>query len=181
MMAVVVRGDATSKADVEAAFAQIEDVDLVVSTIGGTPADPTADSTGNINLIEAAAAKGVRKFVLVTSIGCGNSRDAPPQPVYDVLQPVLVEKDKAEAALKASGMAYTIIRPGGLANGPATGSAVLTMDAGVCGAVQREDAAALIVKAALKGTTDNRVLSVVDTAQLFARDGVTPAVEAFAV
>ena len=57
MMAVVVRGDATSKEDVEKAFAQIEDVDLVVSTIGGTPADPRADSEGNINLIEAAAAK----------------------------------------------------------------------------------------------------------------------------
>lgn len=181
MMAVVIRGDATSKADVDAAFAQIEDVDLVVSTIGGTPADPTADSTGNINLIEAAAAKGVRKFVLVTSIGCGDSRAAPPRPVYDVLQPVLVEKDKAEAALKASGMAYTIIRPGGLANGPATGSAVLTADAGVCGAVQREDAADLIVKAALRGSADNKVLSVVDTAQLFAKDGVTPSVEAFAL
>ena len=57
MMAVVVRGDATSKEDVDKAFGQIEDVDLVVSTIGGTPADPRADSEGNINLIEAAAAK----------------------------------------------------------------------------------------------------------------------------
>jgi hypothetical protein len=43
----------------------IEDVDAVVSTIGGSVADPTADSTGNINLIEAAAKKGVKKFVLV--------------------------------------------------------------------------------------------------------------------
>jgi hypothetical protein len=29
-----------------------------VSTIGGTPADPTADSEGNINLIKACIAKG---------------------------------------------------------------------------------------------------------------------------
>lgn len=33
---------------------------------------------GNINLINAAKEKGVKKFVLVTSIGTGDSRDAPP-------------------------------------------------------------------------------------------------------
>lgn len=55
---------------------------------------------GNINLIEAAAAKGVRKFILVTSIGTGDSKDAPPTQVYDVLKPVLLEKEKAEEALK---------------------------------------------------------------------------------
>lgn len=60
---------------------QIEDVDAVVSTIGGTPADASADSEGNINLIKAAIAKGVKRFVLVTSIGTGDSKDAPPQQV----------------------------------------------------------------------------------------------------
>jgi nucleoside-diphosphate-sugar epimerase len=55
---------------------------------------------GNINLIEAAAVKGVKKFVLVTSIGTGDSKDAPPTQVYDVLKPVLLEKEKAEEALK---------------------------------------------------------------------------------
>lgn len=44
MMAILVRGDAMSKEDVAKAFDQIEEVDAVVSTIGGTPADPTADS-----------------------------------------------------------------------------------------------------------------------------------------
>jgi hypothetical protein len=44
MMAILVRGDAMSKEDVTKAFDQIEEVDAVVSTIGGTPADPMADS-----------------------------------------------------------------------------------------------------------------------------------------
>lgn len=44
MMAIVVRGDALSEVDVRKAFDQIEEVDVVVSTIGGTPGDPTADS-----------------------------------------------------------------------------------------------------------------------------------------
>lgn len=43
-MAILVRGDALKKEDVDKALEQIEEVDAVVSTIGGTPADPTADS-----------------------------------------------------------------------------------------------------------------------------------------
>ncbi len=66
----------------------------------GTPADPSADSTGNINIINEAIKRGVKKFVLVTSIGTGDSKDAPPEKVYQVLEPVLVEKEKAEAYLK---------------------------------------------------------------------------------
>ena len=43
-MAIVVKGDALDEASVKAAFDQIEEVDAVVSTVGGTPADPRADS-----------------------------------------------------------------------------------------------------------------------------------------
>lgn len=43
-MAIVIRGDALQPDSVQKAFDQIEEVDAVVSTIGGTPADPTADS-----------------------------------------------------------------------------------------------------------------------------------------
>ena len=44
MMAIVVKGDALDEASVKAAFDQIEEVDAVVSTVGGTPADARADS-----------------------------------------------------------------------------------------------------------------------------------------
>ena len=56
----------------------------------------------NINLIEAAAKIGVKKYILLTSIGVGNSQEAPPAQVYDVLKPVLIEKGKAEDKLKVS-------------------------------------------------------------------------------
>lgn len=168
MMAIVVKGDAMSTEDVQKAFDSIEDVDAVVSTIGGTAADPSADSQGNINLIEAAKKKGVQKFVLVTSIGTGDSKDAPPSQVYDVLKPVLLEKEKAEQRLKEiGGMEYTIIRPGGLKNEAATGTGVLTEDPSVCGAIHREDVADLVVKALFSPKTDGKVLAAVDKAQLF--------------
>lgn len=63
--------------------------------------------------MEAAAKAGVKKFVLVTSIGTGESKAATPPNVYEVLRPVLVEKEKAEKRLKVSWAAL-----GGDAGGP---------------------------------------------------------------
>jgi hypothetical protein len=44
MMAIVVKGDAMSTDDLEKVFDSIEDVDAVITTIGGTPADHSSDS-----------------------------------------------------------------------------------------------------------------------------------------
>jgi len=169
MMAIVSNGDALNKEDVEKVFTDIDEVDAVISTIGGTTANPLADSEGNINVIEAALKKGVRKFVLVTSIGCGESRDATPAEVYETLKPVLVEKEKAEARLMENGdkMTFVIIRPGGLKSDDATGTAVLTESTGVIGTVTRKDVAALTVKALFSDKANNKVLSCVDQNGLF--------------
>ena len=156
----------------------------MVSTVGGTPADPRADSEGNIALIEAAAKKGeeqgrMPKFVLVTSIGTGDSQGAPPPQVYEALKPVLDEKVKAEDRLKElaaeKGMPFCIVRPGGLKSEPATGKGVLTEDTSICGAIHRADVASLVVKAILKDKANGKVLSAVDSEQLFDQ----PAFEVF--
>lgn len=169
MMAIVVNGDATNPDDVERAFKSIDGVDAVVSTIGGTTADPTSDSLGNITLIEAAARHNVKKFVLVTSIGTGDSKEATPPNVYETLKPVLVEKEKAEKRLREIGgeMKWVIIRPGGLKTETATGRGVLTQDTKVCGAITRSDVADLVVKALISDASDGKVLSAVDADQVF--------------
>ncbi|KAG2449907.1 hypothetical protein HYH02_000013 [Chlamydomonas schloesseri] len=166
MMAFVPRGDALNKDDVQKVMDGIEEVDAVVCTLGGSVADPRVDSEGNINIIEAAIKKGVKKFILVTSVGCGNSKDAPGEKVYNVLKPVLVEKDKAEERLKAAGAAgnfqYVIIRPGGLVSEPATGKAILTEDASASGMIAREDVATLVCKALFSKKADGKVLTAID-------------------
>ena len=181
MMAIVVNGDATKTEDVDKAFSQIEEVDAVVSSLGGTTADPSADSLGNINLIEAAARNGVKKFVLITSIGAGSSKDATPPNVYEALRPVLVEKEKAEKRLqelgKETGMTWVIIRPGGLKSEAPTGTAVLTESSAVGGSITRSDVAELVVKALRSGKVDNMIVSAVDTEQLFGE----PSYEAIAL
>lgn len=62
-------------------------------------------------------------------------------------------------------MAYTIIRPGGLKSEAATGNGVLTENAAVCGAITREDVAALVVKALFSKNTDNKVSCCCDEQQ----------------
>ncbi|KAL4450594.1 hypothetical protein ABPG77_000950 [Micractinium sp. CCAP 211/92] len=171
MMAIVVNGDACKPEDIERAFAAIDGVDAVISTIGGTTADPSADSearssAGNINLIEAAVKHGVKKFVLVTSIGTGDSKGAPPPHVYEVLKPVLLEKERAEDRLREVGgkLTFVIVRPGGLKSEPATGTGVLTEDTTVCGSITRADVAELVVKALRSDKANGKVLSAVDAA-----------------
>lgn len=167
MMAIVAIGDAMNPEDLDKTFAAIDGVDAVVSTIGGTTADPSADSTGNINLIEAAVKHGVQKFILVTSIGTGDSKDGCSPDVYDVLKPVLLEKEKAEAKLKSTDMDWIIIRPGGLQSEEPTGNGVLTENTTVCGTITRGDVADLVCKAMRSSSADRKVLSAVDTEKMF--------------
>lgn len=169
MMAIVVNGDATNAEDVESAFKAIDGVDAVVTSLGGTGGDTTADSVGNINLIEAAARHGVKKFILVTSVGAGDSKDAAPPNVYNAIKSALVEKEKAERRLQDIGgdMSWVIIRPGGLNNEAATGRGILTESRQVCGAISRSDLAELVVKALVSGATDKKILAAVDTEQVF--------------
>lgn len=178
MMAIVVNGDAMKPEDIEKAFTAIDGVDAVVSSIGGTTADPTADSTGNINLIEAAAKHGVKKFILITSIGTGDSKDATPPNVYEALKPVLIEKEKAEKRLQelgaSTGMKWVIIRPGGLKTEAPTGKGVLTENKTVCGAITRSDVADLVVKALRSDKSDNKILSAVDSEQVFGTPSYEP-------
>ena len=55
-------------------------------------------------------------------------------------------------------MAYTIIRPGGLKNEAGNGQGVLTENNNVCGAIHREDVAALVVKALFSNKSDGKVI-----------------------
>ena len=74
----------------------------------------------------------------------------------------MASKDKCCAHLQGSlntgsTMQWTIIRPGGLKSEPATGSGILTEDRSVCGAINREDVADLVVKALFSDRADGKV------------------------
>lgn len=141
----VVMGDALNVGDVERAMLGDGLIQAVISTIGGLPKNSEkADYVGNKNLIDAARKAGAQKFILVSSIGSGNSAIALPPQALETLATVLAEKEKAEEYLIASGLTYTIIRPGGLKSEPATGNGVLTEDPRIAGTIHRADVADLV-------------------------------------
>lgn len=168
--ATVVIGDALDSAQLEMTMLhRTSAIDVVITTMGGLPSDQgeRADCEGNKNLIDVAIKAGVKKFILVSSIGSGNSVIALAPQVLLTLGKILKEKEKAEEYLTDSGLNYTIIRPGGLKSEAATGNAVLTEDPSVSGIVHRADVANLVCQCLYSEKSNNKVLSAIDRNMLF--------------
>lgn len=164
----VVTGDALNLSEMEAAMQTEPAITTVISTIGGLPQDGVrADYLGNRNLIDAAVKAGIKRFILISSIGAGESAAALSPQVLQTLGSVLVEKEKAEQHLIASGLTYTIIRPGGLKSEPATKNGVLTQDNKVSGIIHRADVADLVCQCFHSVKAQNQVFSAIDRQQLY--------------
>jgi uncharacterized protein YbjT (DUF2867 family) len=163
-----VLGDALKVDDVEKAVLGHEPIQTVISTLGGLPTDGIKpDFIGNKNLIDAAVKAKVQKFILVTSIGCGDSVSALPPQALEALKPVLIEKEKAEQHLINSRINYTIIRPGGLKSEPATGNGILTTDPRIVGTIHRADVADLVCRCLNSTNTNNQILSALDKNMIY--------------
>lgn len=156
-----IQGDAFVIKDVENAM---DGCDAAVTTLGGSTNDQRIDYVGNNHVIESAGILGVTRVILVTSIGCGTSKEAAPPAVFETLKDVLAAKEKAENILIKyyTNTFWTIIRPGGLVSEPATNQAVLTEDNTVIGSIHREDVAKLVVQALNSPNTEKKVLSAID-------------------
>jgi uncharacterized protein YbjT (DUF2867 family) len=119
----------------------VRDADAVVFAAGAGPGSGpqrkgTMDLGGAVKLIAAAKASGIRRYVMVSSINADPNRAGD-----DTFSIYLRAKGEADAALAASGLDYTIVRPGPLTNDPGTGRVAL--DAGR-GEVTRDDVAAVL-------------------------------------
>jgi len=79
--------------------------DACITTLGGMTGEKRVDYEGNNNVIEAAGILGVTRVVLVTSIGCGDSKDAAPPAVFEALKDVLKDKEKVSVGREASSSA----------------------------------------------------------------------------
>ena len=159
----VVKGDALEADTMAQAIANCSP-EAVISTVGGLPDDSgiRVDYVGNKNLIDGAKAAGVKRFILVSSIGAGDSAQALPAQALETLGAVLKEKEQAEAYLAESGLSYTVIRPGGLLSQPATDQEYLTEDAAAGGSIPRAAVAKLIVQCLNSDRATNKVFSAID-------------------
>jgi uncharacterized protein YbjT (DUF2867 family) len=149
----------------------------LVTTLGGKGFErnePRSDYLGNRHLVEAVRSLPCQRFVLVSSIGVRESAIALPEPVLATLRPALLAKAKAEEHLIASGLPYTIVRPGGLLSEPATGQGVLVENAQVAGSITRIDVAALVIQCLASPRAENRVLSAVDCDRVRSEHPIEP-------
>ena len=102
--------------------AAVRGADAVVFAAGAGPGSGAArkasmDLGGAVKLIDAAKAEGVRRYVMVSSIGAGDPRAEG----GDVFGEYLRAKAEADRQLIASGLEYTVVRPGALTDDPPTG------------------------------------------------------------
>jgi hypothetical protein len=80
-------------------------------------------------------------------IGCGDTFSALSAAKQLQLKSVIAARNKAERDLKMyTNLDWTIVRPGTLKNGPATGNVTVTRDLHVDGDIRREDAAQAVVR-----------------------------------
>jgi putative NADH-flavin reductase len=125
---IKIAGDALKRDNVTAA---VQGVDAVVQSIS---ANSLAElifgtilfSSATRIMVSAMEEAGVRRLLMVTGAGAGNSRGRITF-LYDnvifplVLQRVYNDKDIAEEIVMKSNLDWTIVRPGGLTSRPAAG------------------------------------------------------------
>ena len=123
----------------------LKDCDAVVFTAGSGPhtgPEKTidVDQNGAIRLIDAAQAAGVRRFLMVSSMRADRPENAP-----EKLHHYLRAKHKADEHLRASGLDFTLVRPGPLTNDPGSGNVELAARLDRTGSIPREDVAAVLL------------------------------------
>lgn len=161
--------DMTDRAAVARAFTgRGGSASAVVSILGGSP---QMNTQGNINVIDAAVAAGVRRFVLTSSIGCGDSAAAVDPFVKAIAGRALRAKEWAENRLRGTDLDWTIVRAGGTTRRPSTGTAILTASTTVSGYISLTDLGEMLFLALQSPKAIHQTLAAVDTARAVNIDG----------
>ncbi len=136
-------GVETILADLEKDVSQTTNgIDKVIFAAGsGGKKVKEVDQEGAKKLMDAAKEKGVKKFVMLSSMGAANPEEA------DEIQEYLKAKHNADEYLKQLGIQYSIVRPGSLNNDDGKGKIELDNKLNKRGEIPRMDVAETLVGA----------------------------------
>ncbi|MBF6618956.1 MAG: SDR family oxidoreductase [Patulibacter sp.] len=139
----------------------LRDASAVVFAAGSGPGQPaerkwSVDHGGVVKAIDACRHAGVDRLVVVSSIGT----DDPPTDDADPMSVYLQAKAQADADVRASGLHYTIVRPGMLTDEPGHGRIHAARHV-ERGAIPREDVAATLLAVLDDPSTVGRTFEVV--------------------
>jgi uncharacterized protein YbjT (DUF2867 family) len=147
----LVEGDARDEAALDRALANC---DAVISALG-TPASPfrevTLLSAVTRSLVAVMRRRGVRRLVVITGLGAGDSRGHGGFLFDRILMPLLLrkvyaDKDRQEAIVAASGLDWVLVRPTILNDKPRRGNirALADLEGFHGGTISRSDVAAFV-------------------------------------
>lgn len=138
--------------DPQAVARTVAGVDAVICSLGTSANNPPeVVSNGTANIIAAMDASAVRRLVVVTSLGVGDSKNQVPfafrMIMQTVLRKVMEDKERQERLVRESGLDWVIVRPGGLTDGEATGIYRFGLKRDImAGQVARADVAGFVLK-----------------------------------
>lgn len=140
--------------DLESGSAQdlatiVRGADAVVFAAGAGPGSgaarkDTVDRGAAVLLAQACELAGVRRYLMVSSMGAGAGAAGLPQGADEVFAAYLDAKKAADDDLRSRDLDWTILRPGALTMASGTGHVRLAAETGR-GEVPREDVAAVLL------------------------------------
>ena len=145
----VVQGDARN---IEALERAVANQDAVLSALGPRSfGKDDLQETYLTNLVSAMDSQGIKRLINLSALGAGESASKAPLPMKILaktfLKNMMQDKDKGEAAIAASDLEFTNVRPGRLGDGPALGNVDGNEDGqGLSRAIARADVAAFMIK-----------------------------------
>lgn len=161
-------GDARDATVLERA---LEGASAVVTALGVTQTwqETNLFSQAQVALSRAMDNAGLKRAVLVTGLGAGDSRGHQGWLYDNVVFPLFLarsyaDKDRAEAILRKSDLNWTIVRPGRLTDGPKKNKveALLTPETYRYGTISRADVAAFVLDCIEQTTYLRQTPQIVD-------------------
>ena len=159
----IVTGDGRDPTDVARA---VRGQDAVLCALGASDLKKTTiRATGTANIIRAMEQEGVRRLIVVSAMGIGASWAS--LSLFNrlffatVLRSARADHEAQEAAVTASGLDWTIVRPSGLVNTP--GTRVYDVGENVragTSRIPRSDVAHLILKELADGALIHKAVTI---------------------
>ncbi|MCG2430996.1 SDR family oxidoreductase [Aequorivita xiaoshiensis] len=155
--------DAFEKDDVKTILADLEQdvngttkgMDRVIFAAGsGGKNVKDVDQEGAKKLMDASIKDGVKKFVMLSSMGADNPE------MSSELKDYLKAKQNADQHLMNSGLEYSIVRPGALNNEAGKGKIVLESKLNQEGEISRQDVAETLVGSLESSVARNKTFEI---------------------
>lgn len=129
----------------------VQGAEAVICVLGSHGRQAPIEAPGTARILTAMQDASVRRLVVVSSLGVGDSRAQIAWPfrlMMDLmLKSILEAKAQQEQLVKASGLDWVIVRPGGLTDGPRTDAYRFGVDPTLkSGRIARADVADFVLR-----------------------------------